>query len=97
MSSGTIVGAISEMRYPPGENSAVNARNAAILLMAKDRLSALADPARGLTIAYTTMFVAAEAGGWIWSMARRWFPGQSGSSPPRHDTRIDLAPADYRI
>jgi hypothetical protein len=30
MSSGTIVGAISEMRYPPGEDSAVNARNAAI-------------------------------------------------------------------
>jgi hypothetical protein len=97
MSSGAIVEAISEMRYPPGEDSAVNARNAAILLMAKDRLSALADPARGLTIAYTTMFVAAESGSSAWFMARRWLPGQSGSSrrAPRHDTRIDLAQTTF--
>jgi hypothetical protein len=94
MTSGAIVQAISEMRYPPGADSAINARNAAILLMAKDRLSALADPARGLTIAYTTMFVDAESGRSIWSMVWRWWLRQSGSrrrAPRPHDTRIDLA------
>jgi hypothetical protein len=61
MTSGEIVEAITKMRYPPDKSQTVNARNAAILLMAKDRLSALANPARGLTIAYTTMFIGAEA------------------------------------
>ena len=91
MTSGAIVKAISEMRYPPGPNSAVNAENAAILLMAKDRLSALADPARGLTIAYTTLFVAAEARRtFITSAWRRLLDG--ANRPTRdHDTRIDLA------
>jgi hypothetical protein len=90
MNSGAIVQAISEMRYPPGADSAVNARNAAILLMAKDRLSALADPARGLTIAYTAMFIAAEAGGTIATWLRRKWPRVFGRNPP-HDTRVDLA------
>src|SRR5437764_12755793 len=49
MTSGEIVEAITKMRYPPDKSQTVNARNAAILLMAKDRLSALANPARGLT------------------------------------------------
>ena len=91
MTSGAIVKAISEMRYPPGPNSAVNAENAAILLLAKDRLSALADPARGLTIAYTTLFVAAEARRTFITAA--WRRLLNGANPPTrgHDTRIDLA------
>jgi hypothetical protein len=60
MTAGEIVGAITQMRYPPRGSDAVNSANAAILLMAKDKLSALAAPARGLTIAYTTMFIDAE-------------------------------------
>jgi hypothetical protein len=57
-----VINAISSMRYPtpPGAEVA-NARNAAILLLAKDQLSYLAAPVRGLTIAYTAMFVDAEA------------------------------------
>lgn len=91
MTSGAIVKAISEMRYPPGPNTAVNAENAAILLMAKDRLSALADPARGLTIAYTTLFVAAEARrNFITAAWRRWM-GRGARPASGHDTRIDLA------
>src|SRR5579862_8317387 len=73
MTSGQIVESISKMRYPPPqETPVINAQNAAILLMAKDRLSALAAPARGLTIAYTTMFIDAESGRSIWSRLRRW-------------------------
>jgi hypothetical protein len=91
MTSGAIVRAISEMRYPPGPDSAVNATNAAILLMAKDRLSALADPARGLTIAYTTLFVAAEAR--ETPITAAWSRLLNGANRPSrgHDSRIDLA------
>ncbi len=91
MTSGAIVKAISEMRYPPGPNSAVNAENAAILLMAKDRLSALADPARGLTIAYTTLFVAAEARRTFITAAWRRLLNGANRPTRGHDTRIDLA------
>ena len=91
MTSGAIVKAISEMRYPPGPNSAVNAENAAILLLAKDRLSALADPARGLTIAYTTLFVAAEARRTFITAAWRRLLNSANRPTRGHDTRIDLA------
>ncbi len=60
MNSRQIIEKITEMRYPPGDSDAINADNAAILLLAKDRLSALAAPARGVTIAYTAMFIDAE-------------------------------------
>jgi hypothetical protein len=60
LSSSDIVTRVAKMRYPPDDNRVVNSHNAAILLMAKDRLSALASPARGLTIAYTAMFVGSE-------------------------------------
>ena len=60
MGSGEIVQRLTQMRYPPDDNDVVTSQNAAILLMAKDRLSALAAPARGLTIAYTAMFIDAE-------------------------------------
>jgi hypothetical protein len=63
--SADIVKRIMQMRYPPDDNPVVNSTNAAILLISKDKLSALASPARGLTIAYTTMFVDAEARGWF--------------------------------
>src|SRR6266550_5496372 len=60
MTSRQIIEKIAEMRYPPNGSDAANADNAAILLLAKDRLSALAAPARGVTIAYTAMFIDAE-------------------------------------
>jgi len=44
LTAGEIVEAITTMRYPPQGGDAVNAANAAILLMAKDRLSTLAAP-----------------------------------------------------
>jgi hypothetical protein len=95
MSSAEVVRRISQMRYPPDEGPVINAQNAAILLMAKDRLSALASPARGLTIAYTTMFIDSESGRSICSRLRRLFRGtdriKNKNAGRRHDTRLDLA------
>src|SRR5437763_15266397 len=48
MNARQIIEKIAEMRYPPNRDDPVNWANAAILLLAKDRLSALAAPARGL-------------------------------------------------
>jgi hypothetical protein len=68
LNAGEIVARIALMRYPPPEETRVmNAQNAAFLLLAKDHLSALASPARALTIAYTEMFIGAE--GWL---SRLW-------------------------
>ncbi|HWD57419.1 MAG TPA: hypothetical protein VG308_04010 [Stellaceae bacterium] len=61
LSSGEVVKKLAAMRYPPDPDTPVmNAQNAAVLLLAKDRLTALADPARGYTIAYTKLFADAE-------------------------------------
>ena len=94
MASGVVIKAIAEMRYPPDGTKAVNARNAAILLIAKDRLSALATPANGLTIAYTRLFLEAEGKGSI-SFARRWLERWTQQPNPHHDIRIDLAQRSF--
>lgn len=67
---------ISLLRYPPAPELGIRADDAALLLLAKDQLTALASPARGLSIAYTAMFVGAT----------RWF---RGSHAP--DSLIELA------
>lgn len=75
LTAGEIVEAITTMRYPPQGGDAVNAANAAILLMAKDRLSTMAAPARGVTIAYTAMFIDAEVKTWparLWDAFTSW-------------------------
>lgn len=68
MTAVEIIEAITKMRYSPEGTPTVNSRNAAILLMTKDQLNALAHPARGLSIAYTTMFIGSEAG----TLFERW-------------------------
>ena len=60
MSAAAIIARVSEMRYPPDRPARERATDAAFLLELKDCLNWLAYPARGLTIAYTTMF--AEGG-----------------------------------
>jgi hypothetical protein len=50
------------MRYPPPSQSGERAKEAAFLLEVKDWLNWLAYPARGLTIAYTTMFSESRTG-----------------------------------
>ena len=58
LSTRAIVERITQIRYPPdGGTSGKNASDAAFLLVVKDQLNGLADPARGLTVAYSAMFV----------------------------------------
>jgi hypothetical protein len=79
LSSAAIVERISLMRYPPNGDPIFNAKDAAFLALAKDQLSALASPTRGLTIAYTMMFVDAEG----YSLFRRGHePRRRPRQPP---------------
>jgi hypothetical protein len=57
ISTGDALRAFCEMRYPPAGENGIKAGNAAFVLELKDRLNALASPARGVTIAYTAIFV----------------------------------------
>jgi hypothetical protein len=95
MTSGEILKAIAEMRYPPSGTEAVNARNATILLVAKDRLSFLAMPANGLTIAYTRLFIDAEGTASSWLADQRWLGRWAQYRSPHHDIRIDLAQRSF--
>jgi hypothetical protein len=52
-----------EIRYPPVREPRIRAENAAFVLEVKDRLNALARPARGITVAYTAIFVGNAAFG----------------------------------
>jgi hypothetical protein len=114
MNSREIIQAVADMRFPPkGNDDAVNANNAAMLLLAKDRLSSLAAPARGLTIAYTAMFIGAEVGPWraqLWHrLSNRWarLSGRQqtaseaarkrGKTADEGDMRLDLAARAFPI
>jgi hypothetical protein len=107
MASRQIMQQIAAMRYPPNGSDAANADNAAMLLLAKDGLSALAAPARGLTIAYTAMFLDAEVKtgpARLWDSCQRRFVGQTEAAGDRawkdragQDTRVDLAVRAFPI
>jgi hypothetical protein len=107
MASRQIMQQIAAMRYPPNGSDAANADNAAMLLLAKDGLSALAAPARGLTIAYTAMFLDAEVKTGptrLWDSCQRRFGGQTEAAGDRawkdraaQDTRVDLAVRAFPI
>ncbi|MGB9646352.1 MAG: hypothetical protein WCB44_14670, partial [Stellaceae bacterium] len=51
---------ISLIRFPPDPSPKIRAEDAALLLLAKDCLNELIRPARGRTIAYSTMFAAGQ-------------------------------------
>ena len=51
-----VVEEICKLRYPPQDSPEQTAQQAAFLLVVKDRLNYLAAPARGLTVAFTSMF-----------------------------------------
>lgn len=108
LTAAEIVEAITKMRYPPQGSDAVNSENAAVLLLAKDRLSALAAPARGITIAYTAMFIDAEVKTWparLWQScvgrSARTTDGASGNPDPAVNNRRtaggDAADQDTRV
>lgn len=93
LSSREVIERVTRMRFPPDQRrgEAAIAEDAAILLMAKDSLSRLAEPARGLTIAYTAMFIGEEVASLVpWP---RW----KTAHDVRVDTRIDLAVAAFPL
>jgi hypothetical protein len=97
MTASEIVERIASMRYPPEPDPVINAKNAAFLLVAKDHLSALASPARGLTIAYTEMFVGAESGASLGVVRRRlgalWPRGATAPKARKISRRCPAMPA----
>jgi hypothetical protein len=82
-----IITHISTLRFPPAETQPLTARNAAFLLMVKDRLNRMANPATGLTIAFTAMVVGSV----------REPTGGEPAKPPgkRASTRLSLAAEAY--
>ncbi|HEX4302319.1 MAG TPA: kelch repeat-containing protein [Rhizomicrobium sp.] len=56
MSPQDAVEQICRISYPPSGSVAANAQQAAFMLVVKDKLNYLAAPARGLTVAFTSMF-----------------------------------------
>ena len=88
LSTRAIVERITQIRYPPpGGTNAQNAADAAFLLVVKDQLNGMADPARGLTVAYTAMFVGSARRSrfpWAWL---RGLMGAPGSARPDNDNR----------
>ena len=57
-----VVTHLASIRYPREGQTEQRGRDASFLLLAKDRLTWLAHPARGLTIAYTALFTGTETG-----------------------------------
>jgi hypothetical protein len=72
-----VVKQLASIRYPvpPGRGAAERAADASFLLLAKDRLAALAFPARGLTIAYAALFSRTEERAKEPPFWQRWFSG----------------------
>ncbi|HEX4504122.1 MAG TPA: hypothetical protein VH722_00215 [Alphaproteobacteria bacterium] len=58
-----VVDRICAIRFPPDGTAESKAQDAAFLLMVKDHLNGIADPAKGLTVAYTAMFSGVALGG----------------------------------
>lgn len=80
---------LCQIGYPPHPDPTTKSHKAAFVLMLKDRLNGLATPARGITIAYTAMFVAATYG----CSFVRW--RRSGAAGPPPSSRGDLARGAY--
>lgn len=82
---------ICKLGYPPDPDESRRAANAALLLLVKDKLTALAYPARGVTIAYTYCFVEPMGSlrDWIKRLAGR------GNDSAAQQTRVTIARDAY--
>jgi hypothetical protein len=60
-----VLDALCQIGYPPNPDPMTKAHKASFIMLLKDRLNALAGPARGVTIAYTAMFISATDGLWF--------------------------------
>ena len=79
---------LCQIGYPPHPDATTKAHKAAFVLMLKDRLNELATPARGITVAYTAMFVSATYG-------CSFVPWRRGGQEFAVNSRGDLARGAY--
>src|ERR1051326_8282865 len=86
-----VLDALCQIGYPPNPDPMLKAHKASFILMLKDRLNALAAPARGVTVAYTAMFVS-STDGCSWRLRRRTVQPATAGAPV---LRSDLAKAAY--
>ena len=80
---------IARIRWPPPRDEQPRSESAALLLLAKDELAKLAAPARGLTIAYTAMFVGLK--GRVLRRLWSWAWRQQPTSEYRDSSRAIVA------
>jgi hypothetical protein len=80
---------LCQIGYPQHPDPMTKAQKAAFVLSVKDRLNALANPARGVTVAYTAMFISAADTQRAWPRQRK-----SDRAAPRA-VRNDLARQAY--
>jgi hypothetical protein len=73
-----VVARLALVRYPPNKTWEQNADDAALLMLAKDCLTGLASPARGITIAYTVLFTGTS---WLDSLTRGFRPAKPVAGP----------------
>jgi hypothetical protein len=82
---------LCQIGYPRHPDPMTRAAKAAFVLGIKDRLNALASPARGITVAYTAMFVSSTGRCSIISLRK------PEEIPARHAARNDLAKEAYPV
>ncbi|MBV8593451.1 MAG: hypothetical protein JOZ27_04015 [Caulobacteraceae bacterium] len=94
MSAQDIVADVCKISYPPDGSRDAQAGQAAFLLFVKDRLNYLAAPARGLTIAFTSMFSGVSL---HYPRAFQRRPKVGGAAPKAGQPRqgADGAPASF--
>jgi hypothetical protein len=78
---------VFKLRYPPDSNLSNRAADAALLTLVKDKLSSLAYPARGATIAYTYSFI--EPAGYL------TLPRENETETEQRQTRTSVAREAY--
>lgn len=93
LSSSQAIELVCSLKYPPEQDQTESDRgkDAAFLLLLKDALNGVAFPARGLTIAYTTMFTAdrSRTSGSRGGSSGAGGPGADPTSP--NTSRVDAA------
>jgi hypothetical protein len=93
MSPQQVIEEVCTISYPPQGSLENTAQQAAFMLIVKDRLNYLAAPARGLTVAFTSMFAGVAldlhfdfvAG--VWAAVRRCIRWLRGKPPPISELR----------
>jgi hypothetical protein len=98
LTASQVVTRLASIRYPfpPAQQQEKRSTDASFLLLAKDRLAALAYPARGLTIAYSALFSRTEVADITLHCWPRWLsPKHAVSSGAPDGSRGSLAESAF--